>query len=137
MFWTTIHIVDIMLWIIIAASVFYVLFFAFVSILVCLCASALIYLWFDKYIDSIKFLPILCMSGFFRSVYYLFVNFLFYYKKTQYLMIITFGSSILHTLLSMILTRYSLYCTALITLFIDVIITMLVFLYSRKLYKLF
>lgn len=114
-----------------------VAFFAFVSILVCLCASALIYLWFDKYIDSIKFLPILCMSGFFRSVYYLFVNFLFYYKKTQYLMIITFGSSILHTLLSMILTRYSLYCTALITLFIDVIITMLVFLYSRKLYKLF
>lgn len=32
MFWTTIHIVDILLWIIIAASVFYVLFFAFVSI---------------------------------------------------------------------------------------------------------
>lgn len=32
MFWTTIHIVDIMLWIIIAASVFYVMFYALVSI---------------------------------------------------------------------------------------------------------
>ena len=111
-------------------------FFAFVSIAVCVGASALIYLWFDKYIDSIKYLPILCLSGFFRSVYYLFVNFIFYYKKTQYLMIITFGSSLLHTILSMILTRYSLYYTALITLFIDMIITTFVFIYSRKLYKM-
>lgn len=112
-------------------------FFAFVSIAVCVGASALIYLWFDKYLDSIKYLPILCLSGFFRSVYYLFVNFIFYYKKTQYLMFITFGSSLLHTILSMILTRYSLYYTALITLFIDMIITTLVFFYSRKLYKMF
>lgn len=114
-----------------------ILFYVVISISVGLASAAFIFYFFPNYHDSIKYLPLLCLSGFFRCIYFQFVNFIFYFGKTKGLMYISFGFSVLHTLLSFCLTRYSLFYTAIISAFIDLLITSSVFLYSRKIYKLF
>lgn len=87
-----------------------------------------------QYKEGIPYLLPLCIAGFFQCVYYLYVNFLFYFKKTKHLMYITFGISLFHLALSFILTRYSVLCTAYISLISNALITFLVFLYSQKIY---
>lgn len=118
-------------------TIYITLFYIVLSVLIVVLSAVLIRWAFPAYMDSIKFIPILCLSGFFRCVYFQFVNFLFYYKKTKNLMYISFGFSILHTILSLTLTRYSLFYTALINAGIDLLITCSVIMYSRKVYKLF
>lgn len=92
---------------------------------------------FSKYQDSRIYLFPLCMSCFFQCVYLQFCNFLFYYKKTKQLMFITVGVSMIHLSLSLLLTRYSVLYTAYISMFSSGIEALLVFLYSRRLFKIF
>ena len=65
-----------------------------------------------RYKGSLIYFLILSGYGFFRSIYYLFSNYFFYWKKTKQLMYITVGMSLLHLFLSLVITRYSLYLTA-------------------------
>lgn len=112
------------------------LFFVLLAIFVCLATSIFIPVIIPEYAGSIPYLFPLCMAAMSQCIYYLFVNYLFYFKKTKGLMYITFSMSILHFLLSLLLTKYSIMYTAYITMTVNFIITTLVFLYSRKIYKL-
>lgn len=67
-----------------------------------------------KYNSAMNYFLILGVFGFINSLYYLYTNYLFYFKKTSNIMYITFGSSILHLILSLLLTSYSLYITCVI-----------------------
>lgn len=113
-----------------------ILFFVIITFVVFVLASLFIPLIMPEYEQSLPFLFPLCMSSMFQCVYYLFVNYLFYYKKTRNLMYITFIMSVIHVLLSVLLTRYSVIYTAYITMVINLLIALFVFLYSRKIYKL-
>lgn len=65
-----------------------------------------------KYIGALQYVPILTLFGYFSCIYFLWTNYLFFYKQTKKIMYITFGSSVLHLSLSLLLTRYSLFLTA-------------------------
>lgn len=88
-----------------------------------------------RYQSSLPMFLILSIYGLLQCFYFLFCNYLFYYEKTKNLMYITFGTSIIHLLLSLWLTRYSLYLTCGIYIFSQLLITGLVFNLSRRLLK--
>ena len=108
--------------------------FSFILYVVC---RLLIPILFPKYQESTIYLFPLCLSTFFQCVYLQFCNFLFYYKKTKELMFITVGVSVIHLSLSLLLTRYSVLYTAYISMFSSCIEALLVFFYSRRLFKIF
>ena len=83
-------------------------------------------LFFPLYTLSKNYFLILMVYGFFQCLYLLWTNYLFYFKKTRNLMIVTFGSSILHLVLSLLLTRYSLYFTVIIYCFTQGVVTLLI-----------
>ena len=112
------------------------LFFAIITLCVYVGTSIFIPIFVPKYTDAISYLFPLCVGAFFQCVYYLFVNYLFYYKKTKKLMYITFSMSLFHVLLSVLLTRYSMMYTAYVTMIVNMMIVLGVFLYSRRVYKL-
>lgn len=88
-----------------------------------------------KYTACVPYFLVLSFYGFLQCIYFLFCNYLFYYDCTKQLMLITFGSSIIHFLLSFWLTRYSLYFTCFIYVFSIMIVVLLVYKQSRKLLK--
>lgn len=96
----------------------YILSSIVIPIITCLAMPVLL----PKYRDCILYIPILSLSSFFNCMYFLYTNFLFFYKRTKYIMYVTFGSSIIHLVLSLIFTRYSLYCTSLIYCFSQLLI---------------
>lgn len=110
--------------------------FFIITVIVCLIAFLFIPIVFPKYTESLPFVIPLCLGAFFQCVYYLFVNYLFYYKKTKQLMYITISISILHFILSFLFTRYSCLYTAYISLFSNFVICLLVIIYSQKIYSL-
>lgn len=63
------------------------------------------------YSHALKYFVILSLYGLCQCFYFQYCNYFFYFKKTRTLMYITFGSSILHLLLSLLLTPYSLVLT--------------------------
>lgn len=102
------------------------------TLAVCLFASMLIPLVFPKYSDCIIYLFPLCGGAMFQCFYLVYVNILFFYKKTKKLMYITFTCSLLHCLLSFLLTKYGVIYTAYISLFSNMLIFMGVYGYSRR-----
>lgn len=90
-------------------------------------------IFLPKYENSIPYFAILAIFGFIRCQYFLFTNILFYYKKTKNLMYITFFSSISHLIMSLILTRYSLYYTCVIYCISELLIVLLVYKKSKDL----
>ena len=113
-----------------------ILFFILFTIIINLSAIIFIPVFVPQYIESIHYLFPLCLSALFQCLYLLFVNYIFFYKKTKVLMYITFSMSVLHILLSFIFTKHAVLYTAYITLGVNMLIFLLVFLYSRRLYKL-
>ncbi len=113
-----------------------VLFFTIISLFICIGAALFVPLLFPQYSHSIQFLIPQSIGALFQCLYLLFVNYLFYYKKTKALMYITFFLSVTHALLAFWLTRYSIIYTAYIGMFSNILIAVLVFLYSRKIYKI-
>lgn len=67
-----------------------------------------------KYSSCVTYFLILSVSGLMICLYFLKCNYLFYFKRTKTLMYITFGTSIIHLTLSLLLTRYSLFYTCII-----------------------
>ena len=113
------------------------IFYAGFSFILYVACRLLIPILFPKYQESVIYLLPLCLSTFFQCVYLQFCNFLFYYKKTKELMFMTVGVSVIHLGLSLLLTRYSVLYTAYISMFSSCIEALLVFFYSRRLFKIF
>lgn len=81
---------------------------------------------FPKYTQSVPYFILLAIYAYFLCIYLLYTNFLFFYEKTKSIMYITFGTSILHLVLSVLLTGYSLYATCLIYCITQAIIVWLI-----------
>ncbi len=113
-----------------------IVFFVLLTIIVCFASYYFIPILFPQYFISLSTLLPLCISSMFQCLYYLFVNYIFYFQKTKILMYITFSVSLTHLLLSIWLTKYSVTFVALINLVSNAIILMLVYYYSQRLYKL-
>jgi O-antigen/teichoic acid export membrane protein len=113
------------------------LLFGVITIFGGVVSYCLITFFIPKYIDAIPYLLPLFLAAFFQCVYYLFVNYLLYYNKTKTLMYITFSISIFHFLLSLLLTKYSILCTAYISLLSNFIICILVIFHANKTFRLF
>ena len=86
-----------------------------------------------KYEASVNYFAILTLYGFFHCLYFLYTNFLFYFKKNKILMYFTFFSAILHLALSLALTKYSLFATCFIYCFSQLIVVFFVRNYAKKL----
>lgn len=109
--------------------------FLIVSIGVGLFAFGLIHFFLLRYNESIQYILPLCLGAFFQCLYLLWVNYLFYYKKTRQLMHITLSTALLQVLLSLWLTPYSIMCTAFVSTSIILITMMLVRYRAKKLLK--
>lgn len=100
---------------------------------VLLSMTLLTHIALPKYRESIPFMWVLAINGLGNCIYFLYCNYLFYYNKTRALMYITFGTSLLHVFLSFALTRYSIYCTALVYGLTMALMTSLVIWQAKKL----
>lgn len=96
----------------------------------------LIPVFLPKYENSLPYLLPLCFASFFQCIYFQFVNFLFFYRKTRELMYITVSVSLIHLCLSFIATKYSSLYTAYLNLFSNFFICIFVIIYSQKIYPL-
>lgn len=81
----------------------------------------IVYVFLPKYVLSLQYFYLLSVFGYLECIYFIYINYLFYYGKTQQIMYITFGTSVVHLLLSLVLTRFSLYYTAFIYIIVDLI----------------
>lgn len=95
-------------------------------------AWLLISIGIPKYLNSLQYIFPLCIGGFFQCTYLLWVNYLFFYKKTKQLMYITLTTAIVQALMSIWLTRYSPLVTAYISMTITAITFFLVFGQAKK-----
>ena len=118
-------------------TILLITFYAIFTVVLYIICWLLIPILFPNYKDSVILLLPLCLSTFFQCVYMQFCNFLFYYKKTKELMFMTVGVSFIHLTLSLLLTRYSVLYTTYISMFSSCIEAFAVYLYSRKLYRIF
>lgn len=112
-------------------------FFISLAFLVFLGAHIMIPVLFPKYIEILPYLLPVCISAVFQCFYYLFVNYIFFFKKTKILMYITTSVSILHMLLSYLFTKYGIIYTLYISIISNICILIFVFLYSNKIYPIF
>lgn len=112
------------------------LIFAGASLLVVLGCSILVPMLLPAYKEAIPYFYVLSIYGFVQCLYFLVVNYLFYYKRNKEIMYTTFGTSILHLLLSLIFTRYSLSYTCLIYVIIQIVIVSIIFIRSKKILDL-
>lgn len=97
----------------------------------------IIKLFIHKYQTAIVYIIPLSLAAFFQCIYYLFVNYLFFFNKTKTLMYITFSISVFHFALSFFITKYSVLYTAYLNLFSNCLICIFVIYYSNKTFPLF
>ncbi len=88
-----------------------------------------------NYSAAIPYFMILVFYGFLRSIYFLYCNYLFFWNETRKLMYITFFTSLLHLVLSLLITKYSLFYTSIIYCLTQLIVVFLVYSYSVRLIK--
>ena len=93
----------------------------------------IVYVFLPKYVPSLQYFYLLSVFGYLECIYYIYINYLFYYGKTQQIMYITFGTSVVHLLLSLVMTRFSLYYTAFIYIVVDLIQIILLYKISSSL----
>ena len=103
-----------------------------VAVVTIIFVSLMVPLFMPNYTASIPYVFILTIYGFFRCIYFLYCNYLFYYSKTKNLMYITFGTSILHLVLSLLFTRYSLFYTCAIYVISEIAICVFTYSQSKK-----
>lgn len=112
-----------------------VLFYVSLAMSVFIGAYLFVPFIFPKYEGSIKYIFPLCIGSMFQCFYLVYVNIIFFYRKTTQLMYITFFLSLLHSILSFALTRYGVIYTAYISAVINMLIAACIYLYSQKLLK--
>ena len=96
------------------------------SIVITILCVTLMPLILPKYSMAMKYFAFLSVYAFFNCIYFLYTNFLFFYKQTRKLMHITLGTSLLHLALSLILTKYSLVHTCVTYIISQFVIVILV-----------
>lgn len=106
--------------------------FVVVTVVVILISLIIIPFIFPQYAESMMYILPLCISGFFQIIYLMFVNVLFFYSRTRSLMLITIFLSIVHCLLSLVITKYSLLYLSVLSLFINFLIAISVMYCSYK-----
>ena len=111
------------------------LIYSIITILIVVGVVIFVPLLLPNYKNSLPYFMVLSGYGFFKCIYYIFCNYIFYWAKNKYLMYITFSSSVLHLILSLLITKYSLYYTASIYLIIQLLIDIILVVYSVKLIK--
>lgn len=94
--------------------------------------ALLIPLLLPHYAAAIPYFLILSLQGLGQCFYFLYSNYLFYYHRNKQLMIVTFTTSLLHLLLSLILTRYSLIFTCCIYVSVQAILVYSLYRLSNK-----
>lgn len=107
-----------------------ILFFG-ISLLVMILSRGLMSFLLPKYQDSVSYILPLCLGSFFQCIYLLWVNYLFFYKKTKLLMNITLSTALLQVLLSLWLTRYGAIFTAWISCIIMILTFVLIRYFSK------
>ena len=90
------------------------LVYLFSTIAVIILCYILTPLFLPQYIPSIRYFFFLSIYAFLQCIYYLYTNFLFFFKQTKKLMTITFSFSILHLVLSLIFTQSSIIYTCIV-----------------------
>lgn len=111
----------------------FLLIYLLIASIVSLAGYFFVPLILPQYLAAMGYFLILSLYGLLVCIYTVYTNYLFFYKKTRNLMFITFCSSLLHLLLSLFLTQYSLIYTAFLYGFTQLIVVVLV---RRKAYKL-
>ena len=92
----------------------FLMLYFIITVLVAVSGYFLTPIILPKYTDAMNYFILLSIYGFFVCVYLVYTNYLFFFKKTKLLMYITVSSAVIHLLLSLWLTRYNLYITALV-----------------------
>lgn len=85
-----------------------------------------------EYTESVKYFFVLAIYGLGTCFYLLYTNYLFYFKKTKWIMYITMGTALVHLILSFFFTRYSLMYTAILYSMTQLIIVLLVRFFALK-----
>ena len=106
------------------------------TIAVLISMTLLTYLALPKYRESVPYMWVLAINGLGNCIYFLYCNYMFYYSKTKKLMYITFSTSLIHVGLSFALTRYSLYCTALVYGSVMALMALMVIWQAKKLIRI-
>lgn len=106
--------------------------FLVISALVILFSWGLIYFFLPKYTESMKYIIPLGVGAFFQCIYLLYVNYIFYHKKTVTLMSITLTTGLIQLGLSLWLTRYSVLYTAYISMGISILTAFTVMMFAKK-----
>lgn len=102
------------------------------DLLIVISMSILIPIILPKYVSAIPYFLILSIQGLGQCFYFLFCNYLFYYHKNKQIMYVTFGASLLHLCLSLIMTRYSMYYTCIIYVIVQFLIVSIIYILSQK-----
>lgn len=92
------------------------------SILVAVISYIFVPLLLPQYASSKGYILVLSIFGYLQCIYLLWTNYLFFYNKTKTIMLVTFVSSVIHLILSLCITRYSLYFTAILYCFTQSIV---------------
>lgn len=111
------------------------LIFGFICLLVIAFSHIIIKYFLQQYNQSLHFIIPLCLGAFFQCIYYLWVNYIVFYKKTVRLMNITLGTAMFQISLSIWLTRYSPEYTAWVSMCISALTFFLVYYYANRLVK--
>ena len=90
------------------------LLFLLTTIIVTIACYTAIPFLLPKYAEAMDYFLILSIYAFFVCYYLVFTNILFFYKKTKIIMYISVSSSLFHLILSLLLTKYSLFLTCIV-----------------------
>lgn len=96
------------------------------SVCVVVGGSFLVPVLLPRYTASIPYFLILSISGLGQCFYFLYCNYLFYYSRNKNVMYVTFFTSLFHMVLSLLLTRYSLYLTCVVYVMTQLIVTLVI-----------
>lgn len=113
------------------------LIYLIILIIFLLLSYILIPTFFPDYSSSLSLFPPLCIGAFFSNMQQLFISYLFYFSKTRQIMCINVICTTIGITLSYFLTKYSIILTAYLICIIHVLIFVLTFIYSQKLYPLY
>lgn len=111
---------------------FFLAIYAAIALLVIIFVSILVPYFLPNYSISIKYFILLSICSLFHCYYLVYCNYLFYFNKTAQLMNITFGFSIFHLILSLLITKYSLIYTCSIYILTQLLTTFFVYKISRN-----
>ncbi len=111
---------------------YFAIIYTIVAVLILIGGVVLITLIMPQYSESIPYFLILTVYGLLQCFYLLECNYLFYFGKLRNLMYYTFGLSIVHLVLSLLLTRFSLYFTCFIYCISQLLLTVSIFCLSER-----